>query len=211
MLRKTINLKPAFCACVVMLLLGCQSTPIDSSTASADEAITASIDALLVAASQADLATAAAFRLRAIDLLIAANDLERAAFQLEALPEARLLSAELRASAQLARATLASENDDFIEAGSLLQELDVSAQETLSRELKIRIALLSGEVYRNLGNPKLAATSLLSSSLGAENASPQQARQLSDSARRIQPARPARCDREVARGVDSTCRGKLSA
>ena len=54
--------------------------------------------------------------------------------------------------AQLARAALANENGDFTRARSLLQELDVSAQETLPIDTMIKAALLAGDVYRNLGD-----------------------------------------------------------
>ena len=132
MLRKTIDLRPALFACAVLLLIGCQSTSTSPNATLADEATAASVDALLSAAAAADLTTAAGYRLQAIDLLIAANDLERATEQLQALPEARLLPPELRALAQLTRAALANENGDFTRARSLLQELDVSAQDRKS-------------------------------------------------------------------------------
>ena len=180
MLRKTIDLRPALFACAVLLLIGCQSTSTSPNATLADEATTASVDALLSAAAAADLTTAAGYRLQAIDLLIAANDLERATEQLQALPEALLLPPELRALAQLTRAALANENGDFTRARSLLQELDVSAQETLPIDTMIKAALLAGDVYRNLGDPTSAATALLSSSVKMESASPQQARKLSD-------------------------------
>ena len=158
MLRKTIDLRPALFACAVLLLIGCQSTSTSPNATLADEATAASVDALLAAAAAADLTTAARYRLQAIDLLIAANDLERATEQLQALPEVLLLPPELRALAQLARAALAKENGDFTRARSLLQELGVSAQETLPIDTMIKAALLAGDVYRNLGDPTSAAT-----------------------------------------------------
>jgi len=99
MLRKTIDLRPALFACAVLLLIGCQSTSTSPNATLADEATAASVDALLAAAAAADLTTAARYRLQAIDLLIAANDLERATEQLQALPEELLLPPELRALA----------------------------------------------------------------------------------------------------------------
>ncbi len=145
----------------------------------------ASVETLLNAASQADsqndAEAAAEYRLKAIELLIYENNLRRAATEIDALPAQQLLSDELRASVQLARATIAFGNGDHSEARSLLQELDGRARESLPIDTNIKIALLAGEVYNALGDPSLATVVQLSRSEGAEYGSPPLARQISDS------------------------------
>jgi outer membrane PBP1 activator LpoA protein len=173
-----------FALLLLGLLAGCQSTPANSGNAPFDLA-SASVETLLDAASQADsqndAEAAAEYRLKAIELLIYENNLRRAATEIDALPAQQLLSDELRASVQLARATIAFGNGDHSDARSLLQELDGRARESLPIDTNIKIALLAGEVYNALGDPSLAAVFQLSRSEGAEYGTPLLARQLSDS------------------------------
>jgi len=188
LLRNANNLRTVSSLCSALLLLGllvgCQSTSINSGTTPFDLA-SASVETLLNAASQADsqndAEAAAEYRLQAIDLLISENNLRRAATEIDALPAQQLLSDELRALVQLAKATLAFGNSDYSEARSLLQELDSRAREALPIDTNIKIALLAGKVYNALGDPSLATVVQLSRSEGAEYGSPPLARQISDS------------------------------
>ena len=97
--RSANNLRTVSSICSAFLLLGllvgCQSTPINSSTPPFDLA-SASVETLLNAASQADsqndAEAAAEYRLQAIELLIYENNLRRAATEIDALPALQLLS-----------------------------------------------------------------------------------------------------------------------